>query len=139
MENQDAVKLKFYEEHLAAVDSMAAERFILGEMDQAERDAFEEHFFDCVECSRDVRDETKIAAAISIPGVLDLEPAVPRRNWWAVAAAVVIALGGAYLWPHRAPKPIGQPVGVAAASSIHRAGPVTSINYEPISRLRCTS
>ncbi|HXH41588.1 MAG TPA: zf-HC2 domain-containing protein [Thermoanaerobaculia bacterium] len=70
---------------------MAAERYVLGELEPAERDAFEEHFFDCVECSGDVRDETKIAAGIGTVEALQIAPRASRFNWWAVAASVFIA------------------------------------------------
>src|SRR5260370_6129014 len=93
---------------------MAAERCSLGEMEPAERDAFEEHFFDCAECSSDVRAESKIAAGVRT------EDRIPERSGhitrWAVAAAVVIAVGIAYqIREHRAPTSIGQPVRVVAA------------------------
>ena len=109
MEQQDDVELKFAEEHRRAVESMAAERYVLGEMDPAERDAFEDHFFDCIECSNDVRDETKIGAGVRKAG--RVVPANQLRRW-AIAAAIVMAVGGAYLWPHRVPKPISQSIGV---------------------------
>jgi hypothetical protein len=111
MEQHDEVELKFAEEHRAAVESMAAERYVLGEMEPAERDAFEDHFFDCNECSSDVRDETKIAAGVRTAG--RVEPA-NHFTRWAVAAAVVIAVGGAYRWQHRVPTSIGQPVRIVA-------------------------
>ncbi len=112
MEQQDDVELKFAEEHRTVVESMAAERYVLGEMEPAERDAFEDHFFDCAECSSDVRDETKIAAGVRTAG--RVEPA-NHFTRWAVAAAVVMAVGGAYLWQHRVPTSIGQPVSIVAA------------------------
>lgn len=82
-------------EHSEAMKLMAAERYTLGELEPAERDAFEEHFFDCVECSGDVRDETKIAATVRLgePHVASLAPG--RRNWW-VAACVLLAGGLGY-------------------------------------------
>jgi hypothetical protein len=91
MEHHDEVESKFAEEHHAAVESMAAERYVLGEMEPAERDAFEEHFFDCVECSGDVRDETKIAAGVGAEEALQTAPRAGRFNWWAVAASVLAA------------------------------------------------
>ncbi len=42
-------------DHEQAVASQAAERYVLGELSEQERDAFEEHFFECPECARDVR------------------------------------------------------------------------------------
>ncbi len=42
-------------DHLQAVNTMACERYLLDEMTQLERHAFEEHFFDCPDCAEDVR------------------------------------------------------------------------------------
>src|SRR4030095_16187946 len=33
----------------------AAERYLLGEMSDADRERYEEHFFSCAECAEDVR------------------------------------------------------------------------------------
>jgi Putative zinc-finger len=41
--------------HTQAVDSMATERYLLGEMTDTERLAFEDHFFGCAECAEEVR------------------------------------------------------------------------------------
>jgi hypothetical protein len=42
-------------DHNEAVQQMAAERYLLGELSPELRDAFEEHFFDCQECAMDLR------------------------------------------------------------------------------------
>jgi len=42
-------------DHTLATESRAVERYLLGEMATAERDAFEEHYFACTECAREVR------------------------------------------------------------------------------------
>jgi hypothetical protein len=49
-------------EHDEAVRFQAAERYVAHELSPAERDAFEEHFFDCQECADDVRFEMTFAA-----------------------------------------------------------------------------
>jgi hypothetical protein len=96
--------------HEDAVKSMATERYTLDEMEPAERDAFEEHFFECSICADDVVDSAKVAAGVRDPvdrRELQLDQTVvpmPRRsNWWAVAASV-FAVGFSYqsLWlvPH---------------------------------------
>jgi anti-sigma-K factor RskA len=90
MEQHDEVELKFAEEHRTAVESMAAERYVLGEMEPTEREAFEDHFFDCAECSSDVRDETKIATGMGTEEALTA-PRAGRFNGWAVAASVLVA------------------------------------------------
>jgi hypothetical protein len=42
-------------EHAEAIDTGAAERYALGEMNENERDQYEEHFFDCPECASEVK------------------------------------------------------------------------------------
>lgn len=41
--------------HEDAMDTMAAERYLLGELPETERDIFEAHFFECVDCASDIR------------------------------------------------------------------------------------
>lgn len=43
-------------EHDQAMESMAAEKYVLGELHENEREQFEEHFFSCAHCAQDVRD-----------------------------------------------------------------------------------
>ncbi|PYQ30817.1 MAG: hypothetical protein DMF56_08460 [Acidobacteria bacterium] len=49
--------------HSEAKESQAVERYTLDEMWQEERDAFEEHYFDCRVCSEGVRDSARMMAA----------------------------------------------------------------------------
>jgi hypothetical protein len=42
-------------EHQRAVQNLAVESYLLGDMSSRERDAFEEHFFECSVCGEDVR------------------------------------------------------------------------------------
>src|SRR5262245_20388730 len=42
--------------HADAVDTMAAERYLLDDMSELERHEFEEHYFSCTECAGAVRD-----------------------------------------------------------------------------------
>jgi hypothetical protein len=41
--------------HQEALDTLASERYLLNEMSEKDRDAFEEHFFDCHVCADDLR------------------------------------------------------------------------------------
>jgi len=41
--------------HQQALDTMAAERYLLDEMTEIEKHAFEEHYFDCDDCAHEVR------------------------------------------------------------------------------------
>lgn len=87
--------------HEDALKSMATERYTLDEMEPAERDAFEEHYYECSICADDVVDAAKFAAGVRssdlyVPVRPPLPMPVPRRsNWWAVAASV-FAVGLTY-------------------------------------------
>jgi hypothetical protein len=80
--------------HDNAIKSLAAERYILDDLEPAERDAFEEHFFDCTICADDVRDCAKFADGVRTSDARVKVPAVGRFNWWAAAASVFAALLG---------------------------------------------
>jgi anti-sigma factor RsiW len=94
--------------HENAVETLAIERYLLGEMAEEERDAFEEHFFSCPECADDARAARAmrdgVAAGIvgrvaqRAPGSVVQMPA-PRRRLasvvipWAVAASLALVAG----------------------------------------------
>jgi hypothetical protein len=42
-------------EHSFAINQHAAERYLLGELNETERDAYEEHFFCCAPCAEEVK------------------------------------------------------------------------------------
>ncbi len=42
-------------DHLEAKRLHAAEKYVLGELAADQRDAYEEHYFDCAECAEDVK------------------------------------------------------------------------------------
>ena len=110
-------------EHLEAVNTLAIERYLLEEMPQEERDAFEEHFFSCAECADDVREAAAmregvragLAAAAGAPRergdrprVVPMRPAPARWRSsvvlpWAAAALLAVGLGyqtvAGPLWP----------------------------------------
>jgi hypothetical protein len=89
-------------EHHEAVETMAAERYLLGELTPELRDAYEDHLFGCVECAADIKlgaafiDHAKdILPGLSMTAAAEL-PASPRqpvkvvapeanakRNWFA--------------------------------------------------------
>jgi hypothetical protein len=123
--------------HDEAVATMAAERYQLGELDDAERDAFEAHFFDCEPCAEDVRLGAFLqdgvgagwvapaaAPTVSTPPIaapLRFAPR-PTRRWyaspilpWGLAATLAIATGYQTLRPASTP----------ASSSLQALSPVT--------------
>jgi hypothetical protein len=90
-------------DHLKALATKASERYLLGEMSEPERFAFEEHYFQCGECAEDIR-----AGAVFTQGIRSVgrdfsprrEKAPVRQGWlsWlsmpvlpASAAAAVLA------------------------------------------------
>jgi len=98
--------------HQQALDTMAAERYLLEEMTEMERHAFEEHYFDCDDCAQEVRLGERIrlevrAARRSGLGAHDSEARVSnvvefnkRPVWrastaipWAAAAMLALTAG----------------------------------------------
>ena len=97
-------------DHLQAVNTLAMERYLLEEMPPDERDAFEEHFFSCLECAEDaraaatMRDGAAAGLARSSAGRAAEAVVVPFRKpaprWrssvalpWAAAAMLAVGLG----------------------------------------------
>jgi hypothetical protein len=109
--------------HDEAKKLMAAEAYILDDLQPEERAAFEEHFFDCTDCSADVVDAVTIADGLRTRSTTS--NVIPIRHYqsrWAVAAAAAaVAMGLTYayvpqiagLWKH-SPAPIGQTASVIA-------------------------
>src|SRR4029077_10615261 len=96
-------------DHREAVETLALERYLLGELPDQERDAFEEHFFSCAECAEDARAGAAMrdaAAAGMATGTTTKQPAgrvltmaMPRRRLssivvpWAAAASLALVAG----------------------------------------------
>ena len=99
--------------HTDAVRTLATERYLLDEMSEIERFAFEEHFFDCAECGDDVRTGSEMRRAVKaglLPNVSRDQNVVPlnagKRRWnptvvvpWAAAAMLTLAVGYQSLAP----------------------------------------
>jgi hypothetical protein len=104
--------------HTEAVNTLASERYLLDEMTQPEREAFEAHFFDCEACADDVRagavmgDGVRAGLLEPVAGVVAftpmskrtpralVAPAAMRQPWyrsaalpWAVAATLAVTVG----------------------------------------------
>ncbi len=62
-------------DHNEAVRLQAAEKYILGDFPQNLRDEYEEHFFDCAECARDLK-----AAAIFVDTSREVLRTEPQRS-----------------------------------------------------------
>ncbi len=85
-------------EHKQVRDNHIVERYILGEMSEAERDSFEEHFFECRECAREVHMTDVFRANVRAYHENRARLAAPpvRRNFFreafAVAAVALLAV-----------------------------------------------
>ena len=78
-------------DHEEAVETMAAQRYVLEEMTPEDRDAFEHHFFGCAACAADVRDGATIAATLrSARPQTAAVPRPSRAGWLAAAASLAI-------------------------------------------------
>jgi hypothetical protein len=85
-------------DHDDAIRCQAATRYVGGELAPADRDAFEEHFFDCQECAEEVRWEQIFAA--NARAVAREQPALPPpsrfwetwRAWLRVRPALALSL-----------------------------------------------
>ena len=94
-------------DHSEAVQLRATEKYLLGDLPTDQREAFEEHFFECTECAQDVK-----AAAVLIDNARAVlrEAPVPARHfeparqkswlgwfqpaWGLAAAAAILAVVG---------------------------------------------
>src|SRR5215471_15347081 len=92
-------------DHKDVVTRNMAESYLLDELTPEQRDAFEEHYFSCPECARDVKAGALFVA--NVKEVLHAEPALEavqestrtRPGWlawlqpaYALAAALVVGL-----------------------------------------------
>ena len=109
-------------DHEVASTTHAVERYLLGEMPSSERDAFEEHYFDCTECAEEMRSASATvremkqalrdlgsAPKASSPGWLSwLKPPVMVPAFAALALAMVVGYQNTVVMPDlKAPKSMG--------------------------------
>jgi hypothetical protein len=97
-------------DHAEAMDTGAAERYALGQMEEGERDRYEEHFFDCPECAAEVKAavsfldnaETVVREKARVAPGPDEHAPPHTEPWWAGLRAL--------FWP--------LPYGAAAAAAL---------------------
>jgi anti-sigma factor RsiW len=104
--------------HTEAVRSSAAERYLLNELSEPERFAFEDHYFDCPECAEEVRMSAVMRDAVrsgllNTGRVVSMSDAAVRKagraaGWrrsailpWAAAAALALVAGYQSIQPAR--------------------------------------
>lgn len=85
-------------DHQQAIKNMMAERYLLGELSENERDAYEAHLFDCQICFAQVKAGTEFVSYLKKTGVED--PVIvpqprwrqPLGHWFQFKPAFVLAL-----------------------------------------------
>lgn len=96
--------------HNAAIDTKAAEQYVLGQMNDVERDAYEEHMFSCAACSEEVKYLAEFGQGMKTifakPGADKLYQLEEKPGFWAVlwqpiprfacAAALLVSSFAAY-------------------------------------------
>jgi hypothetical protein len=70
-------------DHAEAARMFAVERYVLGDLGEAQRDEFEDHFFGCTECAEDLRATMTLIAIVKAvfrePKALEGRATVPKR------------------------------------------------------------
>jgi putative zinc finger protein len=85
--------------HNEAVETYATERYLLGEMTEAERQSFEAHYFECEICADDLRIGSRmrdgVAAGLLVaPAARTTRPArIYNYVSWAAAASLALIAG----------------------------------------------
>ncbi len=108
-----------------------AERYLLGQLDDADRDAFEAHYFECARCYSEVEALRAVRAALARPA---------RRSsratdwpWLAAAAALVLGVSAILAWQSPRFRVRGPSSEEAAVST--PAGPAAPARTDEIARL----
>jgi hypothetical protein len=92
--------------HQLSIETKAADRYLLGDLLPTERDAFEEHFFECPECAGEVRAGSVLAhGARAFFGDILREKAMPMRptparswrSWFVLPTSIPAAAAFALL------------------------------------------
>jgi hypothetical protein len=78
-------------DHSQAIESQAAERYLLGELTAVEAEDFERHYFECQQCVAAVESATQFIANVKVvskePLLAEGREPPQRISWWNVAAA----------------------------------------------------
>jgi anti-sigma factor RsiW len=92
--------------HALSIETKAAERYLLGELLPMERDAFEQHFFECAKCASDVCAGSALAhgahaffseVPVETPRPIRQTTARAWRSWFAFPAGIPAAAAFALL------------------------------------------
>ena len=97
-------------DHALAERTQAAERYLLGQMAEFERDQYEEHFFSCEECAEEVRLTAAFLESARPHVTGSLQAAAAANTRWPALARLSTA------WARMKPLFWPMPAGIAAAA-----------------------
>lgn len=84
-------------DHETSINTLAAEKYSLGELSSPEREQFEQHFFECPECAESVRvgfqfgESARIVFGQDARAVAELARRSRLRDWFALIRPVMLA------------------------------------------------
>src|SRR5258707_11236732 len=86
-------------DHDLAVKSQACEKYLLGELSPELRDAYEQHYFSCVECATQLRMAAELIGAsqhifAKTPDLAASAPAVRESDGWSRWPRLAFAIPG---------------------------------------------
>jgi len=89
-------------DHESAIRLRVSERYLLGELSPAERDEFEEHYFDCPDCAEEVRQNALLRANVRAvfsesKAQLKLAPAAQPASWLDLLRRRPLVAGSVFL------------------------------------------
>lgn len=112
--------------------SEVAAKYLLGQLSEAEQEAFEQHYFECQRCFDELQTFRALQAELKqSAGVIQREPIVQRAvspwTWAAAATAVLLVVGiGYWLERPRPPSPPPSATTIITAPNVERP-PVTRV------------
>lgn len=114
------------------MSSEVAEKYLLGQLSEAEQKAFEQHYFECQRCFDELQTYRALQAELKQTAtVIQREPIVQRAvslwTWAAAATAVLLVVGiGYWLEPRRPPSAPPSATTIKTAPNVERP-PVTRV------------
>jgi hypothetical protein len=124
-----------------------AERYVLAELSESDRDAYERHYFDCARCFEELSTVRALRAELTVSGSTPGSHPASARTWWpiglAAAAIIVTGIGLWTMWPTseapvttaRAPEPPEQPALTATPAAPQPSTPADApVSLEALAR-----